>query len=245
MPELSTTGWLLVLGALALIGYSKTAVAGVGTVAVAVFAIVLPARQSTGALLPLLLCGDLVAVAAYRRHADWSQLWRLFPWVAAGIVAGAVLVGHVDDRQMRRTIGLVLILVLGVAVWDRRREGRAGLPHSRAVVIGAGALAGFTTMVANAGGPVLTLYLLAAGLPMLEFLGTSAWFFFVLNVFKVPFSVGLGLITPASLGFDLLAAPAIVAGALLGRATIRYIDQALFERLALGLTLLAAVRLLV
>lgn len=146
---------------------------------------------------------------------------------------------------MRRTIGLVLLLVLAAALWDRRRDGPAGLPHSRAVVIGAGALAGFTTMVANAGGPVLTLYLLAAGLPVLEFLGTSAWFFFVLNLFKVPFSARLGLITPASLGFDLLAAPAILAGAVIGRLTIRYVDQALFERLALGLTLLAALRLLV
>lgn len=249
MPEPDLAGWLLLaLGAL-IVGFAKTGIAGIGALAVAIFANVLPARQSTGVVLPLLILADVVAVASYRRHAVWSHLWRLFPFAATGIVCGWVAMGWLGEAQIRRGIGAILIVMVALHVWRHRREAKSesgGSPpdHSLLYAAGMGLLAGFTTMVANAAGPVMILYMLAMRLPKMEFMGTTAWYFFVLNVFKVPFSWNLGLINPVSLKLNLLLAPCVLVGAFGGRALLPRIPQGFFEVLALMFTVLAALRLL-
>jgi uncharacterized membrane protein YfcA len=240
------TPWifLALLVAAVSVGFAKTAIGGFGAIAVAIFASVLPARESTGALLPLLLVGDLMAVAAYRAHADWRILLRLLPSVLVGVLLGTLFVARVDDDVMRRTIGVLLVGLVAVHLWTRRR--RAPSPGARRpwLTAGYGTLAGFTTMVANAGGPVMALYLLSAGLSMLGFLGTATMFFFIVNAAKVPFSVGLGLISPASLWLDLLLVPAVLLGGWLGLRVIDRIDERLFERLVLLFTVVSALNLL-
>lgn len=239
--------WLLAgLGAF-LIGLSKTGIAGIGILAVAIFASVLPARESVGTVLVTLIAGDLVAVAAYRREVSWAHLWRLFPWTAVGVVLGALALNRIADHGVRRLIGGILLGLIAVhLVRQRSPSSAAALDYSRRPwLVGlTGLLAGFTTMVANAAGPIMVMYLLALRLPKLFFIGTAAWFFLVLNLFKVPFSLGLGLITPASISISLRLIPLAVLGALSGRRLVHAIDQRLFERLALGLTLIAAIRLL-
>jgi uncharacterized protein len=242
---LSALDWSLLAVAALLVGFAKTAIGGVAAISIAIFAAVLPAKESTGALLPLLLVGDLLAVRLYRRHADWHRLVRLFPTVAVGVVIGAGFLAVVDDTVMRRTIGVILLLLVGVHLVVRRRGGvqtpiRAGGPVAGVY----GLLAGFTTMVANAGGAVMSLYLLSAGLGVLGFLGTGAWFFLVVNAFKVPFSVSLGLITPESLLLCALLVPALLVGASIGRRVIDRIDQARFEQVVLVFTVAASLNLL-
>src|ERR1039458_5650782 len=120
----------------------------------------------------------------------------------------------------------------------------ARLPHSIWFTALMGLLAGFTTMVANAAGPVMVLYLLAVGLPKLAFIGTGAWFFMLVNAFKVPFSVKLGLITPDSLLMDAALILPLVPGALLGPVILRHLNQTMFEWMVLVLTVAASMRLL-
>lgn len=229
------------LTAAALVGFAKTALGGVGLVSVALFASVLPARASTGALLLLLLVGDVVAVLVYRRHADWPALLRLVPSVVVGVVLGVAFLAVAGDSLVRRTIGVVLLAL--VAVHLLQLERRSSRP--RAVPAAwFGGLAGFTTMVANAGGPVMALYLLAARVDKLVFLGTSAWFFLVVNAVKVPFSVALGLVDRHTLVLDAVLVPAVLAGAALGLAVVSRIPQARFEQAVLVLTVLAAGNLL-
>ena len=233
------------------VGFAKTAIGGVASVSVALFAVVLPAKESTGALLPLLLVGDVVAVSLYRQHADWPALLRLFPSVAVGVVVGAVFIARISDTGMRRTIGAVLLALVAVHLWQRRRQRERDPDELRAeqhrrrhaTALGFGVLAGFTTMVANSGGPVMAIYLLSAGMGMLGFLGTSAWFFFAVNVFKLPFSVGLDLITVESLVLDLWLAPAVLVGAAAGRVIVRRIDQRRFETLVLLFVVLSSMNL--
>jgi uncharacterized protein len=242
---------LLALGPL-LIGFAKTAIGGVSSISIALFAAVLPARESTGAVLPLLIAGDVFALQAYRAHAQWGRLIRLFPSVAVGVVAGAVFVSLVDDTLMRRTIGAVLLGLVLLTVWRRRTRGHDGAvsgPTGAAgggwpAALGYGSLAGFTTMVANAAGAVMSLYLLTARLDKLAFLGTAAWFFFLVNVFKVPFSIGLGLLTVDSLKLNAALVPAVLVGALVGRVVVRRVNQDLFERLVIAFTTLASINLL-
>ncbi|RNG18231.1 sulfite exporter TauE/SafE family protein [Streptomyces botrytidirepellens] len=237
-------------GAALLVGFSKTAVSGANTVSLAIFAAVLPARESTGVLLPLLIVGDVLAVFTYRRHAHWATLWRLLPAVAVGVVAGWVFMLWADDAAVRVSIGAILLFMAGVTVW-RRRSGAdaaaaqpAGGTGGRAKAGSYGALGGFTTMVANAGGPVMSLYLISSGFQKLGFLGTSAWFFFIVNVCKVPFSVNLGLIDGHSLLLDAGLALFVIPGAILGKACVDRIDQLLFERLVIAATVLGGLQLL-
>ncbi|MEE6294808.1 sulfite exporter TauE/SafE family protein [Georgenia wangjunii] len=263
MPDLSALDLTLLALAASLIGLSKTATPGAGTITVAVFAAVLPARESTGTLLMLLVLGDLFAVRIYRRHADWATLRRLVPAVVAGVLLGTLFLAVADDAAVRRIIGVILLALVAVTLtqrWARARPARAGRPGSgtragrpgsgtraRGRVEGAayGVLGGFTTMVANAGGPVMSLYFLASRFSVNQFLGTAAWFFLVVNVAKIPFSVSLGLIDAASLRLDAVLAPAVVVGALVGRRIARRINQAVFERLVLALTTVAGAYLLV
>ncbi|MFJ9884529.1 sulfite exporter TauE/SafE family protein [Streptomyces sp. NPDC091287] len=254
-----------------LVGFSKTAVSGANTISLAVFAAVLPARESTGVLLPILIVGDLLAVRVYRRHAHWPTLLRLFPAVAVGVVAGTLFLLWADDAAVRTSIGAILLFMTGVTLWRRRiaekeagteagtgTEGDTGTEADtgpaegvgaatgtgRTAARGYGVLGGFTTMVANAGGPVMSLYLLSAGFRKLGFLGTSAWFFLILNVSKVPFSVGLGLIDARSLLLDACLLLFVLPGAYLGRVCVDRINQKVFDRIVIGATVIGGLQLL-
>ncbi|MFH9133683.1 sulfite exporter TauE/SafE family protein [Streptomyces sp. NPDC017524] len=236
-----------------LVGFSKTAVSGANTISLAVFAAVLPARESTGALLPILIVGDLLAVRVYRRHAHWPTLLRLFPAVAVGVVAGTLFLLWADDAAVRTSIGAILLFMTSVTLWRRRiAEKETGTEAGtgpatgadRSAARGYGVLGGFTTMVANAGGPVMSLYLLSAGFRKLGFLGTSAWFFLILNVSKVPFSVGLGLIDARSLLLDACLLLFVLPGAYLGRVCVDRINQKVFDRIVIGATVIGGLQLL-
>ena len=244
--DLTAWQWsLLSLGAF-FTGLSKTGIAGLGVLSVALFANALPARASTGALLPLLLCADLFGLAFFRKHASWSQLWKLFPWVILGVAAGYFTLGRINSAQMQRLIGGILLAMVALHCWRRRQADQPApqLPHAWWFAALTGVLAGFTTMVANAAGPVMSIYLLAIGLPKLVFIGTGAWFFMLVNSFKVPFSVQLGLITSGSLRMDAVLLIPMIPGALLGPVILRRINQSWFEAMVLGLTVLAALRLM-
>jgi len=252
VDDLSTLEVLAFVVAAIGVGFAKTAIGGVASISVALFATVLPARESTGALLPLLLVGDVVAVAIYRQHTDWAALLRLLPSVVVGILAGVVFVARVGDTGMRRTIGLVLLALVAVHLAQRWRQRRADAdqpaaeerrPQRRTTAAVFGVLAGLTTMIANAGGAVMSIYLLSAGMGMLGFLGTTAWFFFAVNLFKVPFSVGLDLISVESLLLDAWLVPAVLVGALVGRAVVHRINQSRFEALVLASVVLSSLYL--
>ncbi|GHD03929.1 sulfite exporter TauE/SafE family protein [Zhihengliuella salsuginis] len=247
MIELDVLGWVVLgFGAL-LAGFAKTALPGAGTLCVALFAAVLPARESTGALLVLLIVGDLFAVWMYRNDVDWRTLRRLVPGVLAGMVVGAVFLGASTDDVVRRVIGAILLALLGFALWQRRERARAdAVPSpSRAAGYGYGTLGGFTTMVANAGGPVMSLYLLSMRLPVKAFLGTAAYFFFVVNLAKLPFQIGLGLLDAHIFAIAVSLVPLVVAGAFAGRWLASRIPQKVFEVAVLVLTALGAVNLLI
>lgn len=250
MDTISMWEFVALAAAAALVGFSKTAVSGANTVSLAVFAAVLPARESTGVLLPILIVGDTIAVLTYRRHAHWPTLWRLFPAVAGGVVVGTVFMVWADDGAVRVSIGSILLLMAGVTIWRRRYAPGEDTPQESASLRGRvkarsyGVLGGFTTMVANAGGPVMSLYLLSAGFRKLGFLGTSAWFFLIVNTAKVPFSAGLGLIDRDSLLLDALLVLFVLPGALLGKLCVDRIDQRVFERLVIGATILGGLQLL-
>lgn len=240
--------WAVLATGAMLVGLSKSGIPGIGILAIAVFQWVIPAKEATGLVLPLLIVGDVAAVATYREHTQWRHVWRLFPWTAAGVVIGYFVFRYIDNRQASVLIGVILLGMLALHVWRRWRAGEARLEeqiesHGAWFAPVIGVLAGFTTLVANAAGPLMVLYLLAMGLPKMKFLGTSAVYFFVLNLFKVPFMAHLGAITLPSLEVNLWLVPAVLAGSWLGRVVAGRVSQRLFESIALVLTFASAVRM--
>ncbi len=236
--------WLLALLGALLVGVSKTGITGLSLLFVSLFASVMPARRSTGLVLPLLLVGDVYAVLSYRRHAQWGHLWRLFPWAGAGVVIGYFALGRMDERQSRMAIGAIVSGLALLHLYRRLRPADGESRHGFWFAPAIGILAGFTTLVANASGPLMVIYLLAMRLPKMEYMGTAAVFFLLLNLFKLPFMISLNLVTRESLLANLALAPAVLAGAWFGKWLLGKIDQKAFETIALALTLVAGARML-
>ena len=204
----------------------------------------MPARESTAALLLLLLVGDVLAVVYYGRDCDWSLLRQLIPGVLPGVLLGTLVLGAVDDLTLRRGIGIVLLALVLMQLVMMRADPTPGAPWPWGVRAGTGVAAGFTTMVANAGGPVMTLYLVGQGVQKRTFLGTAAWFFLGVNLSKLPFSVGLGLVDRDMLVQTVLLAPLVVVGALAGVRLVRRMAQTFFDVAVLAASAVSAFVLL-
>ncbi len=178
----------------------------------------------------MLICGDVCAVAVYRRHAQWRHIWRMLPPALVGVVGGYFIMRHIPGDAFRPIIGWVVLVMIGLQYARMLRPGSfENFPKTRWFAWSMGGGAGVATMLANAAGPIMTLYLLARGLAKFAFVGTSAWFFLIVNTLKVPFSYDLGLITRESLLFNLFLIPAIALGIGLGRLLLGVISQRLFE----------------
>lgn len=238
--------WTLLAVAAVFFGFSKTGIPGISILSVGILANLMLAKQATGVVLPMLIFADVFAFFVYRKNLDWRRVGRLLPWAVGGVVLGWVALGRIDDRQTARLVGGILLFMLGMSLWRRWKNPDEVATHAPVWFGPAmGLFAGLTTMIANAAGPVMTLYLLAMRLPKLEFLGTGAAFFLVINWIKVPFAVQLGIINSASLTLNLWLLPAVALGALLGKPVVERVNQRVFENLALVLAAAATVRLLV
>ncbi len=237
--------WALLVVAATISGFSKTGIPGISILSVGIFTNVLPAKTATGVVLPLLIFADLFAYFVYRKNLEWRRVGRLLPWAVGGVALGWLALGRIDNRQAGRLVGIIIALMLGLHLWRRWKNPGEVAAHAPAwfgPVMGL--FAGFTTMIANAAGPVMALYLLAMRLSKLEFIGTSAAFFLLINWIKVPFVAQLGLINASSLTLNLCLMPAVAVGALLGRPVVERVNQKVFENAALALTAAAAVKLL-
>ncbi len=245
MPDLSPEQWPWAIAAALCIGLGKGGFAGIGMIAILLMARILPARESTGTILPLLIVGDLFAVYTYRHFTKWHLVFRMLPPAITGIVCGWLIIPLIPAKSFGPLIGwltLALLALVFVQKAYRHLPGKAA--EHPGIAWPFGWLAGSTTMIANAAGPVMSIYLLACRLPKMEFVATAAWFFFAVNVIKIPFSISLGLINPTSISFDLMLAPGVIAGVLLGRWLIGKVNQNVFEWLMIVFSLAGALRLI-
>jgi uncharacterized membrane protein YfcA len=244
MPELTSLQWLLaVLGALG-IGVAKSGFSGVSMLHVLIFASLFGARDSTGVVLPMLIVGDILAVRNFRQHARWDYIRRLLPPAALGVIIGALLVHRIGDAQYKPLIGGIILSLTCLQLLRLWRPALFELvPHTHWFAWTMGLLVGVTTMLANGAGPIAALYLISVSLPKLEFVGTSAWLFLIINCFKVPFSAALGLIHRDTLLLNAVLVPAIFIGIFAGRWLVHRIPQRLFDMLLLTFAGVAALRL--
>ncbi|MFV1994292.1 MAG: sulfite exporter TauE/SafE family protein [Verrucomicrobiales bacterium] len=245
LQDISSAHYALALFGAFCLGFSKTGFPGLAIVNVLLIAELFGAKRSVGIILPLLVVCDLVVYPLFRRHASWRAVLPLIPPAMLGVVAGYFALDTIDDATARRTIGsIILVMLIFQLLRAHRREFLAHLPDSKTFLWGSGLTIGVSTMMANAAGPVYSIYALIHRMPKNEFLGIGARFFLFINLFKIPFNANLGIINPQSLRLDLALLPGIFAGIFLGRRLIEKVPQNLFEILLYGFSVLAGVRLL-
>ncbi len=244
MLNLTSAQWVLAVMGAAGIGVSKSGFSGVSMLHVLVFAFLFGARESTGIVLPMLVVGDILAVIAFRQHARWDYIRRVLPPAVIGIVCGTFMMQRLPDGAFRPVIGIIILFLSALQLLRLLRPALfERVPHHLWFAWAMGLLAGVTTMLANAAGPIMALYLLAVALPKYELVGTSAWLFLIINILKLPFSLALGLIHPNSLLLNAVLIPAVALGLVIGRWCVARVSQRIFDVMLLGFASLAALRL--
>jgi uncharacterized membrane protein YfcA len=245
MLDISLFEWCVVSICAMMAGITKVGIPGLGILAVPLMASVLPARSSVGVLLGILILADLFAAGYHRHNARWAHVARLLPATFAGIIAGYFGLKVITNEQLKPVIGAIVLVMLALNYWRTNTKDKdASVPTQWWLAVGLGLLAGITTMMANAAGPIMIIYLLTMQLPKIEFVGTRAWFFFIVNWLKVPFSANLQLMTAESVKLDLMTLPFIVLGALVGVFFLKKIPQKAFIAVVQILTAAAAIKLL-
>ncbi len=245
---LPADGWILLLalfGAVC-IGLSKAGLAGTATLNVVLMAKIFGAKPSVGIVLPMLIVADFLGYLLNRKGGSWRQILPMIPPAIAGVVLGWWLLDRIDNSVARVTIGWIILALLGFnLVLRAKRAELLELTRHRTFSWGMGFLSGTVTMLANAAGPVMTVFLLSQRLEKREHLGVFCRFFLFINLFKLPFSKSAGIITVPSLWTNLVLLPGVLLGIALGWQILKRIQQDAFEGVLAWLTGFAAVWLII
>ena len=242
--DISVATWLIALFGAFCLGFSKTGFPGLAMINVLIMAELFGAKASVGIIVPLLVVCDLTVYPLFRRYSSWKELMPLLPPTFAGLIAGYFLLDHIDESTARKGIGLIVLLMFALQL-VRLRFGQAlaRLPKSVGFRWGSGMMIGTSTIMANAAGPVFSIYALVEKMTKETFLGLGARCFLLVNILKLPLVASLDLIDANSLKITLFVLPGIFAGIFIGRKIIQLIPQKLFEFLLYGFSVIAGVRL--
>lgn len=250
MPDFSdpfniTAGeWGLLIVSALLVGMSKTGLQGISLLIVPLLALSFGGKDSSGLLLPMLVIADIFAVYYYHRHAQWQYLLKLAPFTVVGVFLGIYVGEVINDDQFKILMGAIILVSLGIMIWREWKGGDEQIPHSWWFSAAVGLAGGFSTMIGNAAGPVMAVYLLSMRLPKNVYIGTGAWFFLLLNLFKVPFHILVWeTISFRTFSIDLAMAPFILVGAVSGVRIIKRIPDQHYRIFIIVMTAAAALRL--
>lgn len=243
---LSSVDWMLIVFCAMLIGMSKTGVPGVSMIVVPTMAIIFGGKQSTGVLLPILIMADIFAVVYYRRDAKWKHLLRALPWALAGLFLALWIGNLVNDEQFKRIIAITVFVSIALMIWKDYGYKKEFTPDKWWFAALMGIIGGFATMIGNVAGPIFAIYLLAMHLNKKSFIGTTAWFFFIINLSKFPLQVMVWKnIDLNTLAIDILVLPAIAAGAWFGIFIVKRIPEKIYKWFVIVITILSAFLILI
>lgn len=246
IETLTQIQWLVLSLAALCIGMSKTGVQGIMLMIVPLMAMAFGAKESTGVILPMLCMADIIAVAYYKRIADWKIVLKLLPTAILGFFIAIGVDKLIPGGQFRQLMGWTLMLALAVMIWSEvmGKENRWMKKWWYAAIFGL--LGGFTTMIGNAAGPVMSVYLLSMRKEKMEYIGINAWFFLVVNLLKVPLQAFVWHnITWPSLQLDLLMLPVIGIGALVGIKIVKLLPEKVFRRFIQAVTVISVVMMII
>jgi uncharacterized protein len=226
------------------VGMAKTGIYGLGTLVPPILAAVFGGKASAGLLLPMLSMADIFAVIYYNRHASWHHLWKLFPFAAIGVFI-AIYVGEViNDHTFKIIMGVLILTGIPIMIWREYQKNANPLQGNWWTGGIFGTTGGFSTMIGNTAGPIMNLYLLSMHLPKNVLIGTGAWFFLIINLFKIPFHVFVWeTISWPSITINFMLWPVVLLGGFLGVRIVRIIPEKPFRWLIIIMTTLASIRL--
>lgn len=238
------TTFCIASAAAVLLGISKSGVKGIGIFVVTLMAVAFDSKASTGIIMPLLILGDIFAVIYYKRHVVWSLLWKLLPAMAVGVLVGVLVGKQMDEALFRKSMSaIILVSVVIMYMWEAKKS--VYVPKSRAFGIFMGLMAGFTTMIGNLAGVFSNIFFLAMRIDKNQFIGTAAYLFFIINLFKLPFHIFYWrTINVHTLTINLLLIPAIALGLYIGVNALKRINTAVFRKMILILTAVGALIML-
>jgi uncharacterized membrane protein YfcA len=238
--------WAAWIGLGLCIGLSKAGYTGVPSIIIPVIAVSFGARESTGLTLPLLCFADVLAVVYYNRHTEWKYLIKLIPWTLAGFALALWVDSLVPVQAFKYLMGGCILAGLIVMVWNERRSADAPLPWAWWYSALFGIAGGFSTTIGNIAGPIMSVFLLSMRLPKNSFVGTSAWFFLIVNYLKLPVQIFFWKnITVDVLVFDLTLVPFVLIGGVVGVITIKKISEPVYRKVIMALTLVSTVFLFI
>ena len=239
-PDITITAWTLALTAAFVIGISKAGIKGIAIINVTLMALAFGAKESTGLIVPLLVVGDAFAVIYYNRHAQWKYIVAFLPWMILGILIGTAIGKDLPEKTFKISMSVIILgTVIMMYWWDRKKS--KNVPTHWAFAGFIGTMAGITTMIGNLAGAFSNIYFLAMRLPKNEFIGTAAWLFFIVNIFKLPFHIFIWkTITPESLLINLKLVPGIVLGIIVGVRLVKIIKEQFYRKMILVLTAVGA-----
>jgi len=238
--------YTLIFGFLAafLVGISKGGLKGMGTFTVALTATVYGAKASVGILVPLFIVGDILAVIYFKKHVKIKYLFQFLPAMIFGVLVATYVGNDWEEATFKKWMS---VIILGSTIYMFWSEylGKT-LPEKDIKVSSTlGFAAGFTTMIGNLAGPFANLYFLATRLPKNEIIGTAAWVFFIINIFKIPFHVfSWETINMNTLSIDAYLAPFVVLGFWAGTKLVGLFSEQNYRRFLLVVTAIGAVLIL-
>ena len=238
--------WGILFMSAFIIGMSKTGIQGLSLISVPLMALTFGAKPSTGLILPILCIADLIAVLYYQRIAEWKYVFKLLPTALAGFVLALLVDKTVPSAGFKHLMGGCLVIVLLVMFWSKRKGKENRLSSCWWYGPLFGLLGGFTTMIGNAAGPVMAIYLLSVKMPKYSFVGTNAWFFLAINYLKIPVQIfAWDNITKQTLILDACTTPFILLGGVAGILLIKRLPEKGFRSLTTAVTCLSVLMLLI
>ena len=241
LSSFSAINIILIFTGAFILGLAKAGLKGIDMLNVTIMALVFGGKASTGVVLPLLCAADIAAVVYYHRHAQWKHFWKLLPWMAAGILIGVYAGKDMNEILFRKIMAVIIVITIVIMLVMELKKNKNISAHPL-FAASTGVAAGFSTMLGNLAGAFANVYFLAMRMPKNDFIGTAAWVFLVINLFKLPFQIFFWKnITVHSLQTDLLLLPALAIGFVCGIKIVRYIKDDNYRKLVMLLTVAGAV----
>ena len=246
ITDLNLLQWITAFLCSMLIGMNKVGIAGIGLLVVVLLADIFGGKSSSGILLPILNFADIFAVTYYHKSAKWQFIIKLLPWTFIGIIIGLIVGSWVSDRIFKTIIGIVVLISITIMFIREINKNELKIPDYRWFAAIMGLAGGFTTMIGNAAGSVMALYLLSMKLPKNSYIGTSAWFFMIVNLIKIPLHLFIWkTITFKSFLFDIALIPAIILGGILGILIVKRIPEKPYRYFIMAITAVSSIILFI
>lgn len=242
--NLTTLQWISVGLAGFILGLSKSGIKGISIIIVIILAYVFGEKASTGILLPMLIFADIFAVVYYNKHAQWHYIIKLLPTMIIGVLVGVWVGNHISEVVFKRIMAVIIMGSVFIMFYMENRK-KSAIPTNKWFSNSAGFMAGFTTMVGNLAGPISDIYFLAMRLPKNEFIGTAAWLFFIVNVFKLPFHIFVwNTVSMETLTLNTVLIPTTILGFFLGAYIVKLISNINYRRFVFIVTALGGIIML-